>query len=62
MKNKILIFGIKKILNSILPNYIVVLSNPPRNIIISSLPFKFSFEVKIYKRKLSNSNKLTKLT
>jgi len=54
MKNKILISGIKKIiLNSILPNCIVILSNPPHNIIIGSLPFRFSPEVKIYKRKIS---------
>jgi len=51
MKNKILIFGIKKIiLNSILPNCNIIVPNSPRNIIISSLPFKFSLEVKIYKK------------
>jgi hypothetical protein len=57
MKNKILIFGIKKtIMNSMLPNYNVILLNPPRNIIINSFPFKFSLEVllmaftKIYKQ------------
>jgi hypothetical protein len=54
MQNKILIFGIKEIiLNSILPNCNMILSNPPHNIIINSLPFKFFFEVKIYKRKFS---------
>jgi hypothetical protein len=53
MKNKILIFEVKKsIMNSILSNCSVILSNLPRNIIISSLSFKFSLEVKIYKRKI----------
>jgi len=54
MKNKILIFGIKKIiLNLILSNCSVILPNPPCNIIIISLPLKFFLEVKIYKRKIS---------
>jgi hypothetical protein len=52
MKNKILIFEIKKfILNLILPNYSVILSNTPYNIIISSLPFNFFLEVKFIKEK-----------
>ena len=51
---KKLIFGIKKyIFNLILPNCSVILLNHPRNIIINSLPFNFSLEVKIYKRKVS---------
>jgi hypothetical protein len=46
MKYKILIFGIKKtIMNLMLANYNVILLNYPRNIIINSLPFKFSLEV-----------------
>ena len=54
MKNKILLFEIKKIiLNSILLICSVILPNPPRNITIISLSFKLSLEVKIYKRKIS---------
>jgi len=40
MKNKILIFGIKKIiLNSILRNCSIILPKPHHNIIISSLSY-----------------------
>jgi hypothetical protein len=54
MTNKILIFEIKKIiLDWMFHNWSVILSNLPRKIIISSLPFKFFLEVKIYKRKIS---------
>ena len=52
MKNKFLIFGIKKKLNLILPNYSMILPNHSRNIMIDSLLFKFSLEEKIYKRKI----------
>jgi hypothetical protein len=40
-------------MNSILFNYDVILSNSLYNIIIKSFSFKFFFEIKIYKRKIS---------
>jgi len=50
--NEILIFKIQKIiivLFSMLPSCSVILPNPPRNIIIYSIPFKFSLTVKFIK-------------
>jgi hypothetical protein len=61
--NKILIFGIKKIiLILILPSCSVILPNPLRNIIICSIPLKFCLAVKIYKKKIfTNFIKVNKL-
>ena len=52
MANEILIFKIKKIiaLFFMLPSCSVILSNPPRNIIICSIPLKFSLALKILKK------------
>ena len=52
MTNEILIFKIKKIivLFSMSPSCSVILSNPPHNIIICSIPLKFSLALKIYKK------------
>ena len=61
MTNEILIFGKTIILILMLPSCNVILSNPPRSIIISSITFKFSLAVKIYKKKISNFNKVNKL-
>ena len=47
------IWNKKIILILILPSCSVILPNPFHNIIISSLPFKFSLAVKIYKKKIS---------
>ena len=53
MTNEILICEIKKkvVLFFMLPSYNIILSNPPRYIIICSIPLKFSLAVKIYKKK-----------
>jgi hypothetical protein len=50
MTNEILIFKIKKkviVLFFMVSNYNMILSNPPRNIIISSISLKISLALKI---------------
>ena len=53
MTNEILIFKIQKkfiILFSMSPSCSVILTNPLYNIIICSIPLKFSLVVNIYKK------------
>ena len=46
-----------------LSSFSMIRPNPPRNIIISSIPLKFSLVVKLYiKKKFSNFNKVNELT
>ena len=63
MTNEILIFEKKNIMISMLPSCSVILPNLDRNIIICSIPLRFSIAVKIYKNKIFNNfNKVNKLT
>ena len=62
MINEILIFKIQKkiiVLFSMSPSCSVILTNPLYNIIICSIPLKFSLAVKIYKKNFNKVNELT---